>query len=117
MLIFENYGKCNSNHQSKCSKDIPHGRPRIGRIADGVANAFNFLVMRESVHDSLGTQGADGGTEAVGHHHENALCAGTDVFIGFFFNKERTADIEEVESNAVNDAGKDEQPNATASVA
>ena len=66
------------------------------------------------VDDGLGAERTNGGTEAVGHHHEHALCTATYFLIGVLVDEERTADVEEVEGHTVDDHRKDEEHEAEA---
>ena len=69
-------------------------------------------LVHGGVHDGAGGEGADGGAEAVGHHHEQALGAGTDVLGGVLLHVQGTGDVEEVERETVHDATQDEEEDA-----
>ena len=69
------------------------------------------------VHHGLCAQCADGCADSVGHQHEEALCAGTDLLICLHIDIEGAGNVEEVESHAVDNAGEDEHPHARTGVA
>ena len=66
------------------------------------------------VDDRLGAERSDGGTEAVGHHHEYTLRTAADLLVRVLVDEERTADVEEVEGHTVNDHRKNEEHEAEA---
>ena len=66
------------------------------------------------VDDRLSAERTDGGTKAVGHHHEHTLRAAADLFIRILVDEERAADVKEVESHTVHNHRKDEEHKAEA---
>ena len=62
--------------------------------------------------DLAGDPGADRGTDAVGHQHEEPLRTGLHGLCGLLLDKECTGDVEEVKRHAVDDAGEEEQDDA-----
>ena len=109
MLILEQYGKQNTHNQSKRRKNIPCRRPASHQVKTWVSGGG---VEHEMVHDRLGAQRADSGTEAIGHHHEHTLRTRTDAWVCVLVNEERAADVEEIEGHTVDNHGKDEQHEA-----
>jgi hypothetical protein len=69
------------------------------------------------VDDQPRNPGSNRGAQTVCHEHEETLCAGADVAGGLAVDVERTGNVEEVEGDTVDDAGKHEQPYARARVA
>lgn len=114
VLIFENQREQYTYHQCICGKDIPAVCPPLN---DNLPGCIGWQVIDEMVDDSLSSQCSDGGTQSIGHNHEKALGAGADGFVGFLVHKQRSGDIEEVESHTIHNHGEDEHPNPTAGIA
>ena len=64
------------------------------------------------VHHLACGDSAEGGTDAVGHQHEEALGAGTHRGIGLLVDIKRAGDVEEVKGHTVDYARKDEECHA-----
>ena len=106
MLVFEDNREEDSQDKGEAGEDVPGGGPAGHQVGElGTAGG-------EVVDHRLRAERADRGAEAVGHHHEDALCAGADAFVGILVHEERAADVEKVEGNAVDDHRKDEQHQA-----
>ena len=74
-------------------KNIPARLPAGHRIG-------TWIVVNKMVNGQLGEVCANGCAESVRHDHEKALRAAAYVVVGVLLHKQRTRDVEEVESHA-----------------
>ena len=77
--VLEQDHEQDANHECISREDVPGIGP-VGGCVEYVA----------CVHNRAGGEGADGGAEAVCHHHEQALGTGTDVRSGVLLNVKGT---------------------------
>ena len=68
------------------------------------------------VHHLLRQYRTDGGTEPVGHHHEQSLRTRTDGSIRFLIDKQGTRNVEEIERHTIDEHREDEHPHAIARI-
>ena len=99
--IFEQYHKEDRYNQGIAGKNVPGGTP-VGLGS----------IVNEMVDNGLGGQCSDGGTQSVGHQHEEALGTGADGLVGLLVDVERSGNVEEVKGYTIHDAGEDEHPYA-----
>ena len=97
----EDQGEGNAYHQRKGSEDEPAGLP--------FTYQETVLPVTETVDDLTSGQRTDSGTQTVGHHHEQALGRSLDAGFAFLIDIDTTRNIEEVEGNTIDDAGKDKE--------
>src|SRR3984957_7325405 len=71
----------------------------------------------EVIYDPAADKGAHIRTDAVGHQHEEPLCASPDFDLCLAFYEKRPRDIKEVEGHPVDDHGKEQQGQAAARIA
>ena len=101
MLILEEDGKQNGNCESKAGKHKPAGGPIAQQI---------ITLPRAIVIDYLTCcQCSDCSADAIGHHHKQTLCRSLDAGFTFLIDKDAARDVEEVEGNAIDDTGQDEE--------
>ena len=111
VFVFEQDRKQDAHHQGEGGEYVPSRRPSVHHVEARVGSGG---VEHETVHHRLGAERTDGGAEAVGHHHEHALGAAADLLVGILVDEQGAADVEEVESHAVDDHGEDQQHEAEA---
>ena len=100
----EQQGEEHADDQREAGEDIPAGGPVAYQIA--------VIPLAVVVHNLAGSQGADGGTDAVGHHHEQSLGRRLDGRLTLLVDEDASRDVEEVEGDTVDDAGEDEHDDA-----
>ena len=91
----------NTYGKSITSEGIPYASP--------VTNLRTIHVLGVLVDHPLCAHHADRGTNAIGHEHEQTLCAGTNGRVAFLVHEERTRDIEKVERYTIDDHGENEE--------
>ena len=104
LLRLENQGEGDAYYQCKTSEDKPACGP--------VANQVTTFPMAICIHDLTCCQGSDGGTQTIGHHHEQALSRRFDTGFALLIDKDTARHIEEVESYTVDDARQYEEQHA-----
>lgn len=94
MLMPEEYDEEDYHHQGITRKGEPDPLP-----VEYAASQGKVFVNHDPAYPA-----AKESTEAVSHHHEQALAAGTYVRSTLGLNEEGTRDIEEIKGHTVNDA-------------
>ena len=71
-----------------------------------------FFRHDKFIDDGLRRERTDSSSEAVGHHHKEALSRGTLCFFGLLIYVQSTGDIKEVKGEAIDDTTKDKENNS-----
>ena len=111
VFISENDAKQYADDQSIACKNHPNGCP----VTAYQASAFG--IYRKGVHYGAAGISSDEGSEAIGHHEEQALCAGPDIGVSLHFSVQRAGYVEEIECHAINNHRKDEHPQSVTGIA
>ena len=95
LFVFsEHEGEEHQDDKRVSGKNIPARLPAGHRIG-------TWIVVNKMVNGQLGEVCANGCAESVRHDHEKALRAAAYVVVGVLLHKQRTRDVEEVESHAI----------------
>lgn len=106
MFVSEDQGKDKTEDEGVAGEDEPDVVPVLDAV--GVC---------EMIYDPAAADAAEIGAETIGHDHEEALGAGPDGDGRFFFDEQRTGDVEEIEGHAIDDHGKQQEYQTAAGIA
>ena len=65
--------------------------------------------MAITIHNLASSQGTDGSTQTIGHHHKQALSRCLDAGLTLLVNEDTTRNIKEVEGDTIYDARENEE--------
>src|SRR5258708_28081040 len=105
VIVFERKRKDKTQHEGISGKNEPDALPVLD------------AVYSKMIHDPAAAFAAQVSPQPIGHDHEQSLRAGPDGDGCFFFDEQRTGDIEEIEGHPVDDHGKHQERQPAAGVA